>query len=254
MKRNSDTWAVYTANARRSKIDTSPPYQRGLVWSRNQKQMFIDSLIRNFDIPKLYFRRIADTNSPYEWEIVDGQQRMNAIWEFLNDEYPMSRDSDPVGELEISSKVSKNLPNEVQDQLLAYQLDIVEIYESEDQEIEEMFIRLQNGVPLNSAEKRNAISGELRDFVNDISSSNSFMTNSIAISNNRYAHHEVVAQMLLIEMNGGPTAITPAKLRTMYETNSRFSERSGHATKLKRVLNFLAQAFPQRTPELTRFC
>ncbi len=204
--------------------------------------MFIDSLIRDFDIPKLYLRRIIAPNSDYEWEVVDGQQRLTAIWEFLKDGYPISRNSDPVGEHDIGGKVFSNLHIDIQERLQGYELNIVELEEAEDQEIEEMFLRLQDGVPLNAAEKRNAISGSVRDFVRNIASTHPLITDSISFPNRRYAHDEIVAQMLLVEINGGPTAITPTKLTVMYEDSDGFSDRSAQATKFKRVLNFLASS------------
>ncbi len=249
MRRNSLTWPVYSANTQKKSIDPKPPYQRGLVWSRNQKQLFMDSIFRDYDIPKLYLRRIFDIESPYKWEIVDGQQRLTAIWEFLGGEYPVSTDSDPVGGYEIAGKFFKELEENVKQQLLGYTLDLVELEESEDREIEEMFIRLQNGVPLNSAEKRNAISGEIRDFVRDTASTHELMTKSIAIRDRRHAHDELISQMLLIELSGGPTLITHAKLRNLYEYK-QFDRNSPRARKFKRVINFLARAFPEKSPEL----
>ncbi len=252
MRRNPRTWPVFSVNTRRAKIDPRPPYQRGLVWSRSKKQTFIDSMLRDFDIPKLYLRRIVDTSSQYEWEVVDGQQRLTSIWEFLRNEYPISTDADPVGEHEIKGLIFDDLHSDVQEQLQGYDLSIVELEDADDQEIEEMFLRLQDGVPLNAAEKRNAISGNIRDFVRNTASAHQLMTNSLPFPNRRYSHDEIVAQMLLIELNGGPTAITATKLRSMYENSSSFSERSAHATKLRRVLNFLSQAFPTQSPELTK--
>ena len=100
--------------------------------------------------------------------MVDVQQRLKAIWEFLGNEFPVSRDADPAGEHEIHSKRFEDLDDDIQEQLQGYELNIVELEESEDQEIQEMFTRLQNGVPLNAAERRNAISGAVRDFVSHI--------------------------------------------------------------------------------------
>lgn len=252
MRRNPDTWPVYTVNMRKTRIDPSPPYQRGLVWSRPKKQLFIDSMLRDFDVPKLYLRRVSDSNSAYEWEVVDGQQRLNAIWEFLGNEYPISRDADPLGDHMIAGRLFDELDSRVQDQLHSYNLSLVELDEAEDHEIEEMFIRLQNGVPLNAAEKRNAIAGGIRDFVRGIASQHSLLTQSVPFPGNRFAHDEAVAQMLLIELRGGPTPVTSAKLSGMYDDGEKFAEGSPDAVRFKRVLNFLAQAFPQRTPELRK--
>ena len=42
---------------RRSKINTNPDYQRPAVWSKAQKQLLIDSMLREYDIPKMYMHK-----------------------------------------------------------------------------------------------------------------------------------------------------------------------------------------------------
>ena len=115
-----------------------------------------------------------------------------------------------------------------------------------------MFIRLQNGVPLNSAEKRNAISGTMRDFIHNLATNHKLMTGSVRFPNNRYAHDESVAQMMLIEMKKSPTLLRHTQLKHLYETRKTFNTGSAEAKKLRAVLNFLKKAFPERTPELTK--
>lgn len=253
MRRIPLTWPLLGVDARRKQIDPSPPYQRGLVWSRSRKQTFIDSMLRDFDIPKLYLRRIANNkDSQYTWEVVDGQQRLNAIWQFLNNEYPISEIADPVEGHQISDKIFDNLDPDVQVRLQTYELNIIELEDADDQEIEEMFLRLQDGVPLNAAEKRNAISGKVRDFVQKIVSSSKLFTTSLDVVNNRFAHHEIATQMLLIELNGGPTLITPAKLVNLYKAGNAFNESSTQVKKFKSVLNFLARSFPKQSGQLTK--
>ena len=69
MNINMIPWPLYSVRTRETKIDPKPAYQRGPVWSLNQKQLFIDSILRGFDIPKLYLRRI--NKHPYEYESWD---------------------------------------------------------------------------------------------------------------------------------------------------------------------------------------
>ena len=250
MKLNTKTWPVFSAESREKKIDPKPPYQRGPVWSQSQQQLFIDSILRGYDIPKLYLRQIDKPQ--YDWEIIDGQQRLRAIWQFVQNKYALSDDSDPVLGASLAGKLFNDLDDDLQQEFRAYELSVVVVENAEDQEIEDMFLRLQNGTSLNSAEKRNAISGQIRDFIRGIAESHKVMTSSVAFGNTRYAHDEVVAQVMLIEMNGGPTSIRHNHLKPMYERNRKFKEASAPAVKLKRVMNFLARSFPKRTPELNK--
>ena len=57
-----------------------PEYQREPdVWSREQKQRLMDSILRRFDIASVYFYRREDGTL----ECIDGRQRLNAIMSFL---------------------------------------------------------------------------------------------------------------------------------------------------------------------------
>lgn len=249
MKLNTKTWAVFSANNRRNKIDPKPAYQRGPVWSVSQQQLFVDSILRGYDIPKLYLRSIQDNK--YEYEIIDGQQRLTAIWRYLDNKYALSDESDAVQGHQLAGKLFGDIHDDLKDNLLSYELAIVVVEDAQDDEVEDMFLRLQNGVPLNSAEKRNAISGQIRDFIHEVAEKHKLM--KVAnFNNNRYAHDEVVAQMLSVELNGGPTSVRHNQLKSMYQAHKTFKIRSPEAKKFKRVLDFLSKAFPQKSPYLSK--
>ena len=59
-----------------------PEYQREPdIWSRDQKQRLLDSILRRFDISSVYFYRREDNGL----ECIDGRQRINAIMSFLEE-------------------------------------------------------------------------------------------------------------------------------------------------------------------------
>lgn len=61
-------------------------YQRKLVWTLDEKRMFIDSIISGYPVPiVLLAERNSDTHSLFE--IIDGMQRLNAIFSFIENEY-----------------------------------------------------------------------------------------------------------------------------------------------------------------------
>ena len=250
MKKHTAQWQISIGYAQKSNIDPRPPYQRSPVWNDSQKQLLIDSILRGFDIPQLYLTKSQE--DAYEWEVVDGQQRLRAIWEFFDGRYKLSEDSEPWDKHIIADKAFSEIHPEVQLRVQSYPLTLVTLDEENEGEIEEMFLRLQNGSSLNSAEKRNAISGELRDFVRDTASTHRLFTEYVDASDKRYAHHEIVAQMLLIERQGGPAAITHNQLKPMYVNGKSYNTNSSEARKIRRVLNFLARAFPQKSPELSK--
>ena len=166
MKAYTKPWAIHSAITRRGKIDPTPRYQRPPVWSLPQKQLLMDTILREYDIPKLYLRSID--RKAYEWEVVDGQQRLRSIWEFYTGDYALREDMDPIRvrngkEYKCANKKFDELDDDLKDIFNGYQLDIVIFEEATDDEIEDMFVRYQNGTTLKAAEKRNAISGNMRD-------------------------------------------------------------------------------------------
>ena len=69
---------------------------------------------------------------------------------------------------DLPDKRHDELASDVKDDFGSFKLSIVVIEDSSDLEIRDLFLRLQEGVSLNPAEKRNAMVGTMRDFVSDV--------------------------------------------------------------------------------------
>ncbi len=86
--------SIALLHADRDQFELDPDYQRiSDVWTKSKKQLLIDSLLNGFDIPKIY---LYELNPPkrqgervYRYAIVDGKQRLEAIWIFMNDDLPL---------------------------------------------------------------------------------------------------------------------------------------------------------------------
>src|SRR5262249_54589617 len=74
-----------------------------------------------------------------------------------------------------------------------------------------------------------------------------------AFKNTRFTFDLVAAQMTAIELNGGPCHVRNSNLNAMYEDQPDFDVDSHKARKIRRVLDYLEKAFPEKTPELERF-
>lgn len=73
-----------------------PDYQRGLVWTKKQKQNLIMSILMGNPIGDFVFGRKLFRDSRGEvsglrvdWTVIDGQQRLNAIKEFVGNKFPL---------------------------------------------------------------------------------------------------------------------------------------------------------------------
>lgn len=111
----------------------SPYFQRNLVWRLIHKVDFIKTILLGYPFPQIFIARGSiDLDSMSTTScIVDGQQRMNAIHEYLNDTFKVD-----------SKYFSQLLPKE-KETFLKYQVPIIDLdIDNEDPEIIEIFKRL----------------------------------------------------------------------------------------------------------------
>ena len=144
MKTSKKPWPLATVFGLRDSINTNPDYQRPPVWTRSQKQLLIDTVLRNYEIPKLYWR-VANLSGP-RYDVVDGQQRLRTVWEFCQGKFKLPKDADPVEGHKIAGLTYERLPHQLRIRFDTYALDIVEIDDADEDEVREMFLRLQNGL------------------------------------------------------------------------------------------------------------
>ncbi len=79
----------------RGTLDTNPPYQRGYVWTQAQKERYVEYCLMGgssgrdlyFNCPNWELTRPIDKDDWFNrLELVDGKQRLDAIYGFLHDE------------------------------------------------------------------------------------------------------------------------------------------------------------------------
>jgi hypothetical protein len=67
-------------------LNLRPEYQRRLRWTKNQKSKLIESLLLNIPIPPVFLYE----NDAARYEVMDGQQRLNAVKEYLAGDFALS--------------------------------------------------------------------------------------------------------------------------------------------------------------------
>ncbi len=248
MKRSTEQRTVRSFCRRMKKINLQPTYQRGAVWSKSQKQLLVDSILRDLDVPKIYLREIEDIT--FDEEAVDGQQRLTAIYGFYNDEFSIAKDADPISGIEIAGMKFSELEEDIKDIFEAYELTVVILRSASEEQVEEMFLRLQNGTTLNAAEKRNAMPGNMKEFVRKISEHQFFA--NCGFKNHRFAHSLIASQMIRTSLEGQPCGVKGSDLVKMYEKNEDFDITGKEAKRISKTLDVMLEAFPEKTPELTK--
>lgn len=240
---------LITPQGIRQRIDPTPDFQRPAVWSTAQKRLLIDTILREYDVPKMYWRKVGE--KPDRYDVVDGQQRLRAIWSYVDGEFALSSDADPVNGLSISGCKYDDLPDDLKIQFTQYTLDVVVLEDTDEDEVREMFLRLQNGSSLKAQEKRNAMPGKMRNFVRELTEHPFF--SRVQFSNSRFAFDHVAAQLVCLELAGEPVNVKDGDLNRMYKEHADFDANSKPARSVKRTLDLMAQIFPERAPELERY-
>ena len=130
-------------------------YQRKLVWSLEEKRNFIDSIINGYPVPiVLLAERKAKTGGPSQFEIIDGMQRLNAVFGYIENEYAVNGqffDLNTMAETKAlldAGKLQQReplLPRDACVQIASYTVPL-SIYEfAGDGDVDEVFRRINSG-------------------------------------------------------------------------------------------------------------
>lgn len=142
-------------------INLSPWYQRRSVWTAPQKAYLINTLFEQKPVPTLYFRHALDLELDKSIrEVVDGQQRIRSIIEYVSDGFAARHPEHP-------KKVTySKLTTAQKGAFRTTQLSGGWLLGATDPDVIEVFGRLNSvSKSLNSAEKRNSnFSGDFKQF------------------------------------------------------------------------------------------
>ena len=133
-----------------------------------------------------------------------------------------------------------------------YNLSMMVLEDANIDEIREMFLRLQNGTPLNAQQKRDAMGSDVGRAARIISE-RPFFTTSVPFDNERGDHRRVASQMLLLEYRDRISPCTSQRLDRFY-SDHRQGQRLDAAlvNKVRGVVETLGRIFQDRNPHLNR--
>ena len=218
-----------------------PAYQRDNdAWSLSDQQLLMDSLLRSYAIPKIYVRPQGARK-----ELLDGQQRCTAIKGYLNDKFPLAKDMPPVEtdgqKVECAGLLYSELPEILQAVLNESTLVMVKIEEASNTDVRDYFLRLQKGSPLNPAEKRRALGGNLPKLVKQLTKHDFW--NHVGYASKRLAHETSATQMLLLALEQAPCKLGAAELASVYVDHAKMKAEDDVVVQTEAVLNTMAEMF-----------
>lgn len=202
MKRRIEQWTIEEVYNNRDNFSQADYQRNPKLWKPADKQRLIDSILADIDIPKIYLNEI----SKGQYEIVDGQQRLYAIWGFIANEYKFASEDFEV----LNGKAFDEFPQKYREIILNYKLQFTIIKNATDDYLKRLFLRLQLGLLLVAGEKLKAESGAMRDFIFGKMVKHPFI-DKINIPNRRYAKQALCAQICI-------NSFSRAKLKTFSRT------------------------------------
>lgn len=134
-------------------LEITPKFQRRKVWKPQAKAFLIETILLGLPVPPIYLRvtqNAAKTKTIRE--VVDGQQRISAVLEFMDDGFRLSKSVDEA----FKNKTFSQLESADQDRIRNYSFTCEVLYGVSDADVLKIFARVNvNAIKLNGQELRN---------------------------------------------------------------------------------------------------
>ena len=218
--------------------------QRGFVWDEARMSLLIHSMIDGYPIPPLYFSKENDVYSA-----LDGKQRSNAICMFLKNAYRLSSNTPFVvdedgNEIDIAGKFFNDLPEAIADKIKDYTLLIYYFDEITDEEIAELFFRINNGKPLSANDLTRVRAKSMAEY-SELAQHEMIDVATTDKSKNARNNESIAMQSYAIVVDDEPDFETK-KFRAWLEVEEATEE---NLQKVKNALNLVYELYSQLSSE-----
>jgi len=166
-----DKWTVsllYDLN-KKGRLDVRPEWQRGKVWDDRMKYHLIDTVLRDWPMG-LVMLSVTDHVDPdgsamEQYDVVDGQQRITTVFEYRDGQEQWTKKAPP----RIRDFVSySSLKSAQQERFDEYKVAVALMREYEQDDILDVYSRLQNSRPLQLGEKVKALPTEFKPMLREL--------------------------------------------------------------------------------------
>lgn len=143
-------WQLYKDD----QLIVAPEFQRNNIWPPAAKAYLIDTILNERPIPLFFLQRVTSAQSGRSvYSVIDGQQRLRAIFEFLDNKLRLTQSPGK----SYYNKTFARLPKALQDRILNYDLMVDELSGFREHDIKDVFIRMNRYVvKLSQQELRHA--------------------------------------------------------------------------------------------------
>lgn len=147
---------------KQKRLNLSPAFQRGSVWTAPDRRLLVNSLFDNIPLPSVYLYKQVGPGGRPVYDVIDGKQRIESFLAFMG-LGPAQTKGDPLwvrrafgDEADQDWWCWKELENSVKHGYLTTQIPTIEV-EGDLSEIIELFVRINaTGKKLSAQERRHA--------------------------------------------------------------------------------------------------
>lgn len=233
------------------------PIQRASgQWSLMQKSLLIHSILADFPIPPLYLVKRTEEENSTVYQALDGKQRCTSIFEFIGGEYSLHASTPSVTvegtEYELANKKFEDLSDECRDLILGFRFTIYALENATDEEIEEVFARLNASTPLTLIQKsRTEMGTELAEWTRKASQCD-FLQHGVSLTTaqaRRESELEILLQsMLLTDAKDSDYDYKAISMREVmkYCKDIRGNYAENQREQIMSTLDYLSEAFVEK--------
>ena len=229
------------------RLELRPPFQRKPVWAGKQRCALVESILMDIPIPEVYVQVTQADDGTEQFGVVDGQQRLRTILQFVGIEREQDQDEvednnnftlDALPDTSIhKDKSFADVTGEARKKFFQYEMCVRFLYTEILGEVEEVFKRLNKfGMPLKAQELRNATyHGAFAKLSEQLADDDYWAVNRIVspAAIRRMADIEMMSD-LLIGLLHGPQGGSAKIINQYYEQYESFDDEFPEQTKVKR--------------------
>jgi len=228
-----------------------PEFQRLSVWPKAAKAYLIDTILNDRPMPLFFFQRTMSAQSGRQmFDVIDGQQRLRAIFGFLEDEFRLTESRGDSRVKQYSGRRFSELPAELKAAIFNYDLIVEELFTYTDADIRDMFVRMNKYVvKLSKQELRHSLErGKFAEFVERLGKWTFWKKQRVFSDNqiNRMRNVEFAAELTVLILEGPQDK---KKVLDLYyhSFQESFPEGAKVETKLRDYFQWLDDGFPLAT-------
>lgn len=219
-------------------IDLDPEFQRGDVWNTQKQQLLIDTIMRGWEIPPIFFIKNEGRDIK---EVLDGHQRLRAIESFFSGKFKFNGGFHPHDDdlKQLDGLKYDDFPEQMKKRFRTFPLRTFLISNYAESEPFELFYRLNQNMQLTSAERRNTLFGVARNTTKTIVENMihlGYSAETIGFNNTRLGYNDVIARVLLsLEKGEIDKKINDSEITERYRNEKDFEQ--VHIDKIIKLLD-----------------